>query len=322
MIAYIIRRIIHSLIVIVVMSFVIYGLMGLMPGDPIDLMISADPNVTAQDAERLRALYGLDQPLWSRYLNWLGAAVQGDFGYSRLYAQPVWAAIIPALQNTLILLISSLTLALVIALPAGIYAATRPYSVTDYSINLAAFAGISMPPFWLGILLIMVFAVVLGWLPAGGTADAGGATGMWENIKFLILPVAALTIAGIGGHTRFMRASMIETLRQDYIRTARAKGLTENRVVLHHALRNALIPVVTILALDLGVLFSGALITETVFAYPGMGKLIFDAIMGNDYNLALVGLLLATALTLTGSLLADIAYASLDPRINYTEMDQ
>lgn len=322
MAAYIIRRIIHSLIVIAVMSFVIYGLMGLMPGDPVDLMISADPNVTAEDAERLRALYGLDQPLWSRYLNWLSAAVQGDFGYSRLYAQPVWAAIFPALQNTLILLLSSLTLALVIALPAGIYAATRPYSVADYSINLAAFAGISMPPFWLGILLIMVFAVVLGWLPAGGTADASGASGIWESIKFLILPVAALTIAGIGGHTRYMRASMIETLRQDYIRTARAKGLSENRVVLHHALRNALIPVVTILALDLGVLFSGALITETVFAYPGMGKLIFDAIMGNDYNLALVGLLLATALTLAGNLLADIAYASLDPRINYLDMDQ
>lgn len=322
MAAYIIRRIIHSLIVIAVMSFVIYGLMGLMPGDPVDLMISADPNVTAEDAERLRALYGLDQPLWSRYLNWLGAAVQGDFGYSRLYSQPVWAAIVPALQNTLILLVSSLTLALVIALPAGIYAATRPYSVADYSINLAAFAGISMPPFWLGILLIMVFAVVLGWLPAGGTADASGASGLWESLKFLILPIAALTIAGVGGHTRYMRASMIETLRQDYIRTARAKGLTENRVVLHHALRNALIPVVTILALDLGVLFSGALITETVFAYPGMGKLIFDAIMGNDYNLALVGLLLATALTLLGNLLADIAYASLDPRISYTDMDQ
>lgn len=322
MAAFIARRIVHSLIVIAVMSFVIYGLMGLMPGDPVDLMISADPNVTPEDAERLRALYGLDQPLWSRYLNWLGAAAQGDFGYSRLYAQPVWAAIIPALQNTLILLVSSLVLALLIALPAGIYAATRPYSLADYGINLAAFAGISIPPFWLGILLIMIFAVALGWLPAGGTADAGGASGLWERLKFLILPVAALTIAGVGGYTRFMRASMIETLRQDYIRTARAKGLSEGRVVLHHALRNALIPVVTILALDLGVLFSGALITETVFAYPGMGKLIFDAVMGNDYNLALIGLLLATALTLAGNLLADIAYAGLDPRISYSDMDQ
>ena len=322
MLSFLAHRSLHSLIVLFVMSFIIYGLIGLMPGDPVDLMISADPDITSEDAIRLRAIYGLDQPLWSRYLHWLGAALTGDFGYSRLYAQPVWDVIIPALGNTLGLLISSLTLALVIALPAGIFAATRPYSLSDYGINLAAFAGISIPPFWLGILLILLFAVTLGWFPAGGTADAGGATALWERLQYLILPVASLTIAGIGGHTRYMRASMIETLRQDYIRTARAKGLSESRVVLGHALRNAMIPVVTVIALDLGVLFSGALITETVFAYPGMGKLIFDAIMGNDYNLALVGLLLATALTLIGNLLADIAYASLDPRISYAELDQ
>jgi len=318
---FLIRRAFHSLIVLLVMSAVIYGLIGLMPGDPVDLMISADPDVTAADAARLRAIYGLDQPLWSRYLHWLSAAVTGDFGYSRLYAQPVWQAILPALSNTLILLISSLLLALIIALPAGVFAATRPYSVTDYGINLTAFAGISMPPFWLGILLILVFSVMLGWLPAGGTPQSAGASGLWEHIQYLILPIAALTIAGVGGHTRYMRASMIETLRQDYIRTARAKGLSESRVVLGHALRNAMIPVVTVIALDLGVLFSGALITETVFAYPGMGKLIFDAIMGNDYNLALVGLMMATALTLTGNLLADVAYAALDPRISYESLD-
>jgi len=319
--AFLIRRTVHSLIVLFVMSVVIYGLIGLMPGDPVDLMISADPNITTDDAARLRAIYGLDQPLWSRYVNWLGAAITGDFGYSRLYAQPVWQAIVPALSNTLVLLISSLALALAIALPAGIFAATRPYSLADYGINLAAFAGISMPPFWLGILLILVFAVTLGWLPAGGTPDAAGVAGSWERLQFLILPVSALTIAGIGGHTRYMRASMIETLRQDYIRTARAKGLSESRVVLGHALRNAMIPVVTVIALDLGVLFSGALITESVFAYPGMGKLIYDAVMGNDYNLALVGLLMATALTLLGNLLADVAYAALDPRITYEDLD-
>ena len=319
MIVILIRRSVQSLIVLLVMSFVIYGLIGLMPGDPVDLMISADPDITSQDAARLRTLYGLDQPLWSRYVHWFGSALSGDFGYSRLYAQPVWDAIIPALSNTLILLISSLALALAIALPAGVFAATRPYSLSDYGINLAAFAGISMPPFWLGILLILLFSVVLGWLPAGGTAAASGSEGFWNHVKFLILPIASLTIAGIGGHTRYMRASMIETLRQDYIRTARAKGLSEPRVVLRHALRNAMIPVVTVIALDLGVLFSGALITETVFAYPGMGKLIYDAIMGNDYNLALVTLLLATALTLIGNLLADVAYAALDPRISYTK---
>jgi peptide/nickel transport system permease protein len=319
--AFLVRRIIQSLIVLFVMSMAIYGLIGLMPGDPVDLMISADPNITSEDAARLKVLYGLDQPLWSRYWAWLTNALSGDFGYSRLYAQPVWQAIWPALTNTLTLLISSLVLALLIALPAGIFAATRPYSLADYGINLTAFAGISMPPFWLGIILILLFAVSLGWFPAGGTADSGGASGLWERLSYIVLPVAALTIASIGGNTRFMRASMIETLRQDYIRTARAKGLSENRVVLGHALRNAMIPVVTIIALELGVLFSGALITETVFAYPGMGKLIYDAIMGNDYNLALVGLLMATALTLIGNLLADLAYVSLDPRITYSELD-
>jgi len=319
--AFLIRRVFHSLIVLFVMSVIIYGLIGLMPGDPIDLMISADPHITSVDAARLRLINGLDQPLWSRYLNWLHSALAGDFGYSRLYAQPVWQVIVPALSNTLVLLLSSLTLALLIAIPAGIFAATRPYSLSDYGINLAAFAGISMPPFWLGILLILVFAVLLGWFPAGGTAEAAGAVTLWDRAQYLILPVASLTIAGVGGHTRFMRASMIETLRQDYIRTARAKGLSESRVVLGHALRNAMIPVVTVIALDLGVLFSGALITETVFAYPGMGKLIFDSIMGNDYNLALVGLLMATGLTLLGNLLADAAYAGLDPRISYEELE-
>ncbi len=315
------ERLLHAAIVLGVMSFVIYALIGLMPGDPVDLMISADPKITSADAERLRALYGLDQPIWSRYLNWLTAALAGDFGYSRLYAQPVFAAILPALANTLTLLVTAFCLALVVALPAGIFAATRQYSLADYGINLAAFAGISMPPFWLGILLILLFAVVLGWLPAGGTAEAAGAVGFWAGAKYLVLPVASLTIAGIGGHTRYMRAAMIETLRQDYIRTARAKGLGERDVVLGHALRNAMIPVVTVIALDLGVLFSGALITETVFSYPGMGKLIFDAVMGNDYNLALVGLLMATALTLAGNLLADVAYAALDPRISFESLE-
>ena len=309
-----VERLIQSLGVLLVMSFVVYGLMGLMPGDPIDLMINADPKITSADAERLRELYGLDRPLFERYGNWLKAALGGDFGYSRLHAKPVLQVIWPALGNTVLLLGIAFCLSLAIALPAGIYAASKPYSKTDYAINFAAFAGISTPPFWLALLLIIVFAVMLGVLPAGGMGTLGQG-GLWENLRFLALPVISLTIASVGGQTRYMRAAMIETLRQDYIRTARAKGLKESRVILGHALRNALIPVVTIIALDFGTLFSGALITETIFAYPGMGRLIFDAIMGNDYNLALVALLLATALTLLGNILADIAYVRLDPRI-------
>ncbi|MBC8337679.1 MAG: ABC transporter permease [Alphaproteobacteria bacterium] len=320
MTSFLFHRFWQSALVLVVMSFVVYSLIGLMPGDPVDLMITADPKITPEDAARLRELYGLDRPIFERYVNWLGAALSGDFGYSRLYARPVLEVLGPAIVNTVTLLGLSLLLALMIALPAGIAAAYRPYSRLDYSINMIAFAGISVPPFWLALMLIIGFAVILGILPAGGLGT-GGDGGIWDNARYLVLPVASLTIASIGGHTRYMRASMIETLRQDYIRTARATGASEMRVVFGHALRNALIPVVTIIALDFGYLFSGALITETIFAWPGMGRLIFDSIMGNDFNLALVALLLATVLTLIGNFLADIAYVWLDPRVSFREAD-
>jgi peptide/nickel transport system permease protein len=211
---------------------------------------------------------------------------------------------------------ASFVLALAIGLPAGIAAARRPGSVLDHAINIACFAGISVPSFWLALMLILVFAVALGWFPAGGLATIGDG-GIVDRAQHLVLPVATLTLASIGGYTRFMRAAMAEALRQDFVRTARAKGAGERRVVLHHALRNAMIPVVTVVALSFGTLFSGALITETMFAYPGMGKLIFDAVMGNDYNLALAGLLFATLVTLLANLAADVAYAWLDPRITY-----
>jgi len=313
------RRAVHSLSVLLVMSFVIYGLIGLMPGDPVDLMISGDPDITAEDAQRLRALYGVDQPIAMRYAHWLGDVFTGDFGYSRLHSQPVFDVLGPALLSTLKLLGAAFLLSAVIGVGLGLIAGARPRTLRDYAINLVAFAGISVPPFWVALLLILVFAVALGWLPAGGVSLTDGWAG---ELRHMALPVAALTIASIGGHTRYTRASVIEVMRQDFIRTARAKGLSERQVLLRHALRNAMIPVLTIMALDFGYLFSGALITETVFAYPGMGKLIFDAIMGNDFNLALVALLFATLLTLVGNLLADLGYAALDPRIRLSEADR
>jgi len=319
MIRFLAMRLLQAALVLTAMSFIVYALIGLMPGDPIDLMIGADPDITTADAARLRELYGLDRPIIERYGNWLNAALAGDLGHSRLQARPVLEVIGPALGNTLILLGLALTLSLAIALPAGIIAAMRLYSRLDYAINLTAFAGISLPPFWLALLLIILFAVLLGVLPAGGVATTGG---FWEHARHLVLPVASLTLASVGGHTRYVRAAMIEVLRQDYVRTARAKGLSEARVVVGHALRNALIPVVTIVALDLGMLVSGALITETIFAVPGMGKLIYDSIMGNDFNVALVALLFATGVTLAGNLVADVAYVRLDPRISFTEVDR
>ena len=316
MTGYLVGRGVQSAIVLLVMSFVIYALIGLMPGDPIDLMINSDPKMTSEDAARLRALYGVDQPIFERYGRWLTAALGGDFGYSRTHARPVMEILLPALGNTVLLLGISFVLSLVLGLWLGILAAMRPYSRTDYAVNLLAFAGISVPPFWLALLLIIVFAVMLGVLPAGGVPMSED-PGLWDVLLYAVLPVANLTIASVGSHTRFVRAAMIETLRQDFIRTARAKGIGERRVIYKHALRHALVPVTTIVALNFGALFSGALITETIFAYPGMGKLIFDAIMGSDFNLALIALLFATLLTLVGNLLADLAYAALDPRIRY-----
>jgi peptide/nickel transport system permease protein len=321
MIRFLARRLFEAIAVLAVMSFVIYCLIGLMPGDPIDLMINADPKLTPDDAARLKALYGLDRPIVERYFNWLSAALGGDLGYSRVHTKPVLEILIPRLGNTVLLLGISLLLSLIIAIPLGVYAALKPYSRVDYAVNMFCFAGISLPPFWLALLFILLFAVTLGWLPAGGMETVGD-DGIWDRIQYMILPVLTLTIHSIGGFTRFMRASMLQTLRQDYVRTARAKGVTEARVVIGHALQNALTPLVTVVALSFGGLFSGALITETMFGWRGMGKTIFDAIMGNDFNLALIGLLFATGFTLLGNFLADICYALLDPRVSLTEENE
>ena len=316
MTGFVIARFGQSAVVLAVMSFVIYSLLGLMPGDPIDLMIGANPNVTADDIARLKALQGLDQPLLQRYVNWLGNAVHGEFGYSRMFARPVIDVLLPRLVNSLILMAIALVLAMMIAIPAGVHAARRPGSLTDQVINLFCFAGVSIPPFWLALLLILLFAVNFGALPASGMESIGDGS-LSDRLRHMILPVLTLSAASIAGYTRHVRAAMIEVLREDYIRTARSKGLVEARVVWRHGLANALLPVVTIAALDFGSLFSGALITETMFSWLGMGKTIYDAVMNNDYNLALIGLLLATAVTLLANILADIVYAWLDPRITY-----
>jgi peptide/nickel transport system permease protein len=318
---YVIGRLLESVLVLALMSFVIYALIALMPGDPIDIMVQSNPDLTPEDAARLKALYGLDKPIFERYWNWLSAATQGDFGYSRIHSRPVLEVMGPRLANTGLLMGLALLLSLAIALPVGIYSALRPYSASDYAINFVALAGISVPVFWLALMLIVVFAVTLNWLPAGGMetigGDAQGFAWVLDRARYLVLPVIALSVASIGGLTRYVRAAMMEVMRQDYIRTARAKGASRTRVVLRHALRNAMIPVVTILALSFGTLFSGALVTETMFSYLGMGKLIYDSIIGNDYNMALVSLMFATALVLASNLLADLCYAWLDPRVSY-----
>ncbi len=311
---FILRRIGQTLLVLLVMSFVIYSLIGLMPGDPIDTMLASNPGATPEVVAHLRQIYGLDQPLMLRYWRWLIAALTGDFGYSRTHSVPVLEVLLPALWQTCKLMILSFTVSVVLSFLLGIIAALRPGGIVDGAISLLAFAGISVPVFWLALMMILVFAVNLHWFPASGIYNIGDGS-FADYARHLVMPVTTLALATTGGFIRYVRASMIEVLRMDHVRTARAKGAAEARVVMIHAFRNALIPVVTIMALSFGVLFNGALLTETMFAQPGMGKMIYDAILGNDFNLALTGLLFATLVTLLSNLAADLAYGWLDPRI-------
>ena len=322
MINFILRRIVQTLVVIVLLSYVCFGLMSLMPGDPVEMMISANPKITTADVARLRSFYGLDQPIYKRYFNWVSDIAKGELGYSRTYRIPVTEMIGPALTATFILSSTSLIFSLLVAIPLGILCALRPNSKLDYGINLFNFAGISVPSFWLGIVLIIIFAVNLKWLPAGGYQTTGLEYDTdWDEFidkaKYLLLPMISLSVQSIGRFSRFARSSMMEAMRNDFIRTARAKGLSAKVVIWKHGFRNALIPLVTIVALSVSSVFSGALITETLFAYPGVGRLIYNSIMGNDYNVAMVSFVISVSMVLLMNLLADLLYGVVDPRVSY-----
>jgi peptide/nickel transport system permease protein len=310
--AYLLSRVVQTLSMILLMSFVFHGLIGLMPGDPIDTMAASAPGMTPETMAKLRALYGVDEPVIVRYGRWISAVLSGDLGYSRTHSRPVLEVLAPAFRQTCKLMLVSFAMSVLLALVLGILSALRPGGWIDTAISLFAFVGISVPVFWLALILILVFAVKLQWLPASGM---GIDFGLLDQVRHLTLPVLTLTIPTTGQFTRYVRASMIETLRADFVRTARAKGAGTTRVVLVHALPSALIPAFTVMALSFGTLFSGALVTETMFAQVGMGKMIYDAVLSNDFNLALVALLFATIVTLLSSLFADLSYAWLDPRI-------
>ncbi|WP_236019758.1 ABC transporter permease [Sabulicella rubraurantiaca] len=302
--ALILRRLAQIAVTTAILSLCAFLLIGLMPGDPIDLAIAGDPRLSAEDAARMRALHGLDQPLLARYLAWAQSVLGGNFGHSRLFAQPVSALLGPALLSTLELLGLALLLAVGAGVGLGALAALRPrWSGPVQALALAAQA---MPTFWLGLLLIILFAVTLGWLPAGG------AEGGW---RFLLLPVVTLAFANLAAYTRHSAAALTAALAEPHIRTARAKGASEARVLWRHAWPNAAVPVIAVAALDAGALVSGALVTETVFARPGMGKLIFDAVMGSDFNLALLALLVVAVVTMLATLAADLIQRWLDPRL-------
>jgi peptide/nickel transport system permease protein len=319
--SFIIRRLFQTLIVLIAMTFATYVMMGLMPGDPLDIACNANPYCSPENVEQMKKNLGLDKPLPERYFIWLRAFVQGDMGYSRTYRRPVAEILLPRLGNSIILGLGACLLSLLIALPLGVLSGSKARSWLDYAVNFFCFLGISTPSFWLALMFIYLFSVNLGWFPAGGTQsiDMAFDASNWEifvdRLRHLVLPVCALSLLTVASWLRQTRSAVLQELSQDYVRTARAKGLTWKRSIWVHAVRNALLPVVTVVALGFSIVFSGAVITETVFTYNGLGKLMYDSILGNDFNVAMCAFVISCVAVLLSNLAADILYAVLDPRI-------
>jgi peptide/nickel transport system permease protein len=312
---YLIRRLLQAVPILVGISVLLFALLHAVPGGPLAIYLN-NPQVSPKDIARLSAQLGLDRPLPVQYVLWLKAFVTGDWGYSISTGRPVVTMIGERLPATLQLMASSLLLAAMVSLLLGIFQALRPYSALDYGATTAAFFGISIPAFWFGLILQLVFAVQLRWLPSSGRQEIGDGSFI-DLLRHLVLPMIVLSLAYLAGWSRYVRSSLMETLGEDYIRTARAKGLPSWRVVTRHALRNSLIPVVTVVALDLPSLFAGAVVTETVFSWPGIGQLFITSINGLDYPTVMAILMISSFLVILCNLLADLAYGWLDPRVHY-----
>ena len=316
---YIRKRLIQSIPVVFGITILTYFIMKLAPGGPLANMIN--PRTSAESILRAKEAMGLNKPIIIQYVNWLRELLQGNFGYSTNSGQQVLAMILERLPATLLLTVTAFVLSFVIGIPLGVYSATHKYSAGDYGLTIFSFIGISIPSFFFGMGLIYIFAIKLKWFPTSGFGDTTfKGTGMalfLNKMKYLVMPALVMSLANLATVMRFTRSSMVETLNQDYIRTARAKGLSEKVVIYRHALKNSLIPVITIFGLSIPNLFGGAYITEKVFSWPGMGLLGVDAIANRDYAV-LMGLTLFTAiLVLVGNLVADILYSFVDPRIRY-----
>ena len=315
---YLLRRLLIAVPSLLGISLVLFVVLALAPGDPFSELAS-NPNVPPEVGAALRAKFGLDDPIALRYLRWLGAMLQGDWGFSFASRINVDTLILQRLPATLLVIGASQILALLIALPVGVYAAVRPYSIFDQIANTVAFVGFSLPTFFTGLLFILLFSIHLGWLPFVYRADLGstGWQWYWEQFKQSIMPVAVLGLFQGASWTRYVRSAVLEVIRLDYVTTARAKGLPERLVVVKHILRNALIPVVTLVALQLPALFGGAIVTEQIFRIPGIGSLLISAILANDTPVIMAVTFVFACLVILFNLAADILYGWLDPRIAY-----
>ncbi|MBU3146240.1 ABC transporter permease [Clostridium sp. CF012] len=314
---YITRRLLQMIPVLIGVSIVIFLIVQLAPGDA--LTGKMDKGLTAERKQELRHQMGLDLRLDKQYLRWAGGVIQGDFGESTNFKQPVGKVMNTYIWNSFLLAVLSLILSVLISIPIGVVSATKQYSKFDGFFTVFALIGISMPSFFFGMLLIKIFAVDLAILPVTGMTTAGNvSTGLSYGLdvaRHMLLPLIVLTLGSVAGLMRYTRSSMLEVIRQDYIRTARAKGLKEKVVIYRHALRNGMIPVITLLGFWLPGLFSGAFITETIFGWPGIGPIAIGAVSNRDYPLLMGINILLAALTLFGNLIADVTYAVVDPRI-------
>jgi peptide/nickel transport system permease protein len=311
---YFVRRLLQTGVLLLVVSLVVFALVTQAPGGPAILL---DRNMAPEDIARMRAVLGLDQPLPVQYARWLGQVLRGNLGVSYQAGVPVLEIIGQMLPNTLVLSAAALVLTLVVAVPAGVISAARPYSATDHGVTLLALFGISVPTFWFGLMLIVLFSVALGWFPPGGMRTIGAPASLLDLARHLVLPAVVLGSANMALVARYTRSATLAVLREDYVRTARAKGVPERDVLYRHALRNALLTVVTVVGLQLPRLVGGAAITETVFAWPGMGSLAVRAAFERDYPMIMGITLVISAVVALSSLLVDMLYVYIDPRIQY-----
>ncbi|HKZ06432.1 MAG TPA: ABC transporter permease [Methylomirabilota bacterium] len=309
------RRLLHLGPVLLGVSVIVFLVLHLAPGDPAEVMLGANAN--KEDLERLRVQLGLDQPLYVQYLTWIGHVARGDLGRSLWMKRPVLGEVLERFKATLLLTGTALFLSTVGGIALGIASATRANSLLDRLSAVASLFGASMPTFWLGIVLMVVFSLWLGWLPASGMYAPYGGGGLRDLLAHLILPAVTLAAASVTIIARLTRATMLETLGQDYVRTARAKGLGDRPVVWRHALKNALIPIVTVVGVQAGYLLGGAVLTETVFAWPGVGTLVVQGILARDVPLVQGGVLVIALSFVLVNLAVDTLYAWLDPRIKF-----
>jgi peptide/nickel transport system permease protein len=315
---YLVRRLLIAIPSLLGISVILFTILALAPGDPFE-ELATNPAIPPDVRANLRASLGLDDPIHQRYFSWLFAMLRGEWGYSFVSRSPVDALILQRLPTTIAVIGASQILALAIALPVGVYAATRPYSIFDQIANTLAFIGFSLPTFFTGLLFILLFSIYLDWLPFVYRTDiqASGWRWWWEHIRQSIMPVLVLGLFQGAAWTRFVRSAVLDVIRLDHVTTARAKGIPERAITMRHVVRNALIPVVTLVALQMPIVFGGAIVTEQIFRIPGIGSLLISAILANDTPVIMAVTFVFAALVIFFNLLADILYGWLDPRISY-----